>query len=182
MAKVKGSKITSKFAFVKEYYGDQALDSLLASMDDEDARALIAVIEAGWYPQDLYERLLKAICSHLAVGDEAIFTRIGHHSAQHLINSTYKVFQSKDPLRLLKNQAPMHTMMNQPGEMEVSSNGPGHCTIKVASPRSSAVICKCARAFYHKAVELCGVTKVSVTEPKCSGNGDNYCQFEITWK
>src|SRR5688572_28832081 len=158
MTKVKGSKITSKLAFVKEHYGEQALDSLLASQSDDDAQALQGVIEIGWYSQDLYERLLKAISATLAGGDEAIFTRIGHHSAQHLINSTYKVFQAKDPLRLLKNQVPMHSMMNQPGEMAISSNGPGHCTIKVASPRSSPVICQCARAFYHKAVELCGVT------------------------
>ena len=182
MSKVKGSKITSKLAFVRNEYGEAALTAMVRSMEPTDQESLRMVLDTSWYPIELYERVIRAICHTAASGDETVYTRIGYHSAEEVLNNTYKVFRGKNPVDLLNKMVPMHSMMNDPGEMEVRSERDGQCTIKVLKPRSMPVICRVARAFYHRAVELCGGTAVQVSEVHCSGEGESFCQFDIKWQ
>ncbi|MCI0489711.1 MAG: hypothetical protein L0229_24240 [Blastocatellia bacterium] len=182
MSKVKGSKISSKLAFVRDEYGETALIDLIRSLEPADQESLRMVLDTGWYPIELYERVMRAICRTAAAGDEAVYTRIGYHSAEEVLSNTYKVFRGKNPVDLLNKMIPMHSMINDPGEMEVVSERDGQCTIKVLKPRSMPVICQVARAFYHRAVEMCGGMEVQVRETQCSGLGDSFCQFDIKWQ
>jgi predicted hydrocarbon binding protein len=182
MSKVKGTKISSKLAFVKDKFGEEALSNVIASMLVSDQEILHFLLDTGWYPIELYERVLRAICKVAAGGDMSIYSKIGEHSAEHNLNNAYRAFRSKDPIKLLENMVPMHSMLNDPGEMEVIKEQEGRCVIKVTKPRSTNIICRISRAFYQRVVELCGASNVRVLETKCSGRGDEFCQFDISWQ
>lgn len=182
MSQVKGSKISLKLAFVKEHYGEEKLAELIASMDTADRLALKIVLDTGWYGISLYQRLVIAICRICASGDETVYDRIGAHSAQLSLDSVYKVFQAKNPLVALKNMAPLHSLMNDPGEMTVTPGEAGHCVVTVVEPKSIPEICRVARAFYKRTVELCGGNQVVVDHRLCSGNGERFCEFDIRWQ
>lgn len=181
MAKVKGSKISSKFAFVRDEYGEAMVAEVVSSLGPADQEALRMILETGWYPIELYERVMKAICKTAARGNNSVYARIGHHSAEEVLTTTYRIFRGKSPVDLLNNMVPMHSMINDPGEMEVLSEREGQCTIKVIEPRSTETICRVAHSFYERAVQLCGGANVRVREVKCSARGAAFCQFDITW-
>jgi predicted hydrocarbon binding protein len=181
MAKVKGGKISSKLAFVKEAHGQQAVDDLIASLPPDDQGQLRVVLEGSWYAFDLYERLIRAVCQIVGGGDEAIYTKLGYHSAERALKGTYKAFVGKDPIDLVQRSVQMHKMRNDPAEMEVLVDGPTSCVVKVMQPKSTVEICRISKAFYEKAIELAGGRDVHVRETQCTGRGDPVCRFEIGW-
>jgi len=182
MAKVKGGKISSKLAFVKEAYGEAMVEKVLDSMDTAEKSSLKIVLDSGWYPIDLYDRLLLTICDVAAEGDESVYARIGRHSAEKAFTSTYKAFRGKNPGDLVQKMSSMHSMRNDPAEMKVIDQSENHCTVRINQPKSTVTLCKVARAFYIRAIELCDGRGVRVLEPSCSGRGDAYCEFKIDWE
>jgi predicted hydrocarbon binding protein len=181
MTKVKGSKITSKLSYLKSTHGDGAQAHVLAWLSAEDREALGLVLEVGWYPQDLYVRLLTAICETVGGGDERIYTAIGEYSADHQFNHSYRVYRAGDIHETLQNMVPIHAKLNEPGGMEVEIKEPGKATLLVTAPPSDPVICAVSRGFYRRVMHLHGARDVQVVEPTCSGRGARSCRFEIQW-
>lgn len=183
MAKVKGTKITSKLAFVREELGEEAVDQVLATLSEEDRTEVRRTLGIGWYPHELYERLIEAVVYAGAGGDERILDRMGVHTAEVQSRGAYGVyFRSKDPEGLLRSMVPMHSMLNDPGEMSVEPREEGHVTIRVRQPPGSAPVCRLSRAFYRRAVELCGGRNVTVQELECSESDAPACRFEVRWR
>jgi predicted hydrocarbon binding protein len=181
MGKVKGAKITSKFAFIRDNYGEARIDEVVRSMSASDQIDLKLVLDTAWYPIELYDRLVVSICQRLAGGNQIVYQRMGYHSADLAFNTTYRTFRGKSPDDLFEKMLSMHAMRNDPAEMKIVSRETGSCTVRVVQPRSTRALCKLANAFYVRAVELCGQSNVRVKERNCSGLGDDYCQFEILW-
>ena len=181
MVRVKGSKISSKLAFVEKEYGPARRADVVAAMSPEDQEALHLVLEVGWYPQDLYARLLETMGRVLAPGDPTFYSRIGRHTAEHQFSHSYKAYRASDLAQMLQNMVPVHSTLNEPGVMTARMEGPDRAVIVVTQPPSTPTICAVSRAFYQRAFELHGATAVSVSEPECTGTGQAACRFEIRW-
>lgn len=183
MARIKGTKVTSKLAYVRDVHGEDAAQAVLGALPREDRRRVSSVLEIGWYPQELYERLLVALVDGVGGGDERELDRVGAHSAERQSRGAYSVyFRGKNPGDLLEGMPSMHAMLNDPGEMRVERRRDGHVTLLVGSPRGEVHSCRVARAFYRRAVELCGGREVTVREVECSGRDAPACRFEIRWQ
>jgi predicted hydrocarbon binding protein len=182
MTKVKGSKISSKFSYLKDRFGEGAREHVLAWLSGDDRRELGLVLDAGWYPQDLYVRLLMAICETVGRGDEAIYGEIGAYSADHQFKHSYRVYRAFDIAETLRNMVPVHSKLNEPAAMEVPLNEPGKAALVVSAPASDPVICAVSRGFYRRVLELHGAVDVQVRESSCSGVGGRTCRYELQWK
>jgi hypothetical protein len=181
MAKVKGSKINSKFSYLRDRLGDDARGHVLSWLSPEDQQALGLVLDVGWYPQDLYVRLLTAICETVGGGEPAIYGEIGAYSADHQFNHSYRVYRAADLEETLRNMVPIHAKLNEPAAMEVVIEGPGKATLVVTQPPSDPVSCAVSRGFYRRVLELHRVTGIQVVESSCSGLGGACCRFEMRW-
>lgn len=182
MAKVKGTKITSKLAFVKDELGEEAETRVLEALSEEDREAVRTALGLGWYSHELYERVIRAVVDAGAGGDERVLDRMGAHTAEVQSRGAYGVyFRAKDPQGLLESMVPMHSMLNDPGEMALEPQGEGHLSILVRQPEGTPQVCRLSRAFYRRAVELCGARDVTVRELECSGSGAPACRFEVRW-
>ncbi|HMG33323.1 MAG TPA: hypothetical protein VKM94_05240 [Blastocatellia bacterium] len=182
MGRVKGGKISSKIAFIREYYGEEMIQKIVASMTPRDQAELKLILDTAWYSIDLYDRFVVAICDVAASGDSSVYEKIGFHSADLAFSTTYKTFRGKNPTDLFEKTLSMHAMRNDPAEMKVISQQDGACIVRIAQPRSTVALCSLARAFYVRAIELCGQSNVRVRETSCSGRHEAYCQFEIAWQ
>jgi uncharacterized protein (TIGR02265 family) len=182
MSRVKGGKISSKLAFVRDQYGERRIAEVLGIMTAGDREAFAMVLDTQWYNIETYDRLVRAICQTVGEGDETIYEKMGAHSAEQAYATTYRVFRGKDPADLVKKFLNMHSMRNDPSEIEVTSKESGHCTVKVLKPKSTEPLCKMSLGFFARAVELCGGKETRVREARCSARGDQYCQFELTWE
>jgi uncharacterized protein (TIGR02265 family) len=181
MASVKGSKILSKIAFVRDTYGEPAVERVIDSLPEDDRIEVRAAILSGWYPIEMYHRVLDAVAREVAGGDDSVFDRIGEYSAESLFKTVYRGYLHQDPRQVLDNMVPLHSLLNRPGRMEVSMNGGSHCDIRVWAPPVEAPVCRCAAAFYRKVLELCGAGGVRVRESSCQTRGDDCCEFSIDW-
>jgi predicted hydrocarbon binding protein len=179
MANVKGSKLSSKLSFVQQRFGPGAVERVLQVMSASDRAELSNIIDLRWYPFELYDRLLHAITNTNAAGDEAILDQMGAHSADHQLSNIYSAYKRDELVRMFKNMVPMHSHMNDPGRMEVSTAGDATCTITVTEPKSTAAACRVSRAFYRRVAEIAGAKSVRVVEPACTSRGDAACRFEI---
>lgn len=183
MANVKGTKLSSKLGYVRDVHGEEMERAVIAALSEEDRSLVTKILEIGWYPEELYVRLVQAVVDAVAGGDERELDRVGTHAAERQARGAYSVyFRGKDPAGLLEGMAPMHGMLNDPGEMRVERRSNGHVTLLVSSPRGHAQICRVARAFYRRAVELCGGREVAVREVECSGRDAPACRFEVRWR
>ncbi len=180
--KVKGTKITSKLEFVRTVFGPEAVDRLLAALPEQDRAEARGLLEFAWYRQDLYDHVVDTIRTLLAGGDPAVFERMGRYSAEHQLGGSYKASLKPDIVKSLRNQAPVHAMLNDPGRMEVEFPRDGECRLIVSAPKSSAAGCAIARAFYKRALELQGARDIAVLEPRCSAMGAPACEFHLSWK
>ncbi len=179
---VKGAKITSKLAFVRDVYGDDWAQRVLDSLAPEDREQVRTALEIGWHSRALYERVIQAVIDGPGGGDERILDRIGKHNAERQAEGAYAVYyRSQEPLAVLQSMAPMHRMLNRPGAMEVEPQGDRHLTITVTEPSGSPAVCRIAAAFYKRSVELCGAREVTVREVECSGRDGARCRFEVRW-
>jgi predicted hydrocarbon binding protein len=181
MDKVKGGKISSKLAFVREVYGQEMLAKLIDSFPPQDQLQLKIVLETKWYSLDLYEQVILAVCKIAGNGDQAVYAQMGRHSAELAFNGAYRAFRAKNPVDLSRRFVLMHKLRNDPAETEVSVEE-GRCIVKVTKPRSTVEICRVSKAFWERSVELAGGRNVEVREPRCMGRGDLACLFEISWK
>lgn len=183
MAKIKGTKVRSKLEYVRDVHGEEKAQAVLGALPQDQRGRVSSILEIGWYPQDVYERLLEALVDGVAGGDERELDRVGAYSAERQSRGAYSVyFRGKKPADLLEAMAPMHGMLNDPGNMRVERRTDHHVTLWVSSPRGQVHSCRVARAFYRRAVELCGGREVTVREVECSGRDAPACRFEVRWR
>ncbi|HYL99469.1 MAG TPA: hypothetical protein VEZ90_10980, partial [Blastocatellia bacterium] len=101
MARVKGGKISSKLSFVKDNYGPEMVEHVLASLSKADQSDLKLILDTGWYDFELYRRVNEAVCSVAAGGDQSVYVKMGWHSAEVAFGKTYKAFLAKNVKELL---------------------------------------------------------------------------------
>ncbi|MFP3941494.1 MAG: DUF2378 family protein [Thermoanaerobaculia bacterium] len=182
MARVKGTKITSKMEFVRDVFGEEGVQQVLDALGPDERGQVRRALEIGWYDQELYDGLIQAILAGPGDGDERVLDRMGAYSADRQSEQVYSVyFRSRDPRAVIEGMIPMHRMLNDPGEMSVERRGDGHLSLVVQEPPGDPKSCRVARSFYQRAVELCGVDDVTVREVECSGVGAGQCRFEVRW-
>lgn len=182
MDKVKGTKITSKLAYVRDVHGEEMERAVLAALSEEERRQVEGAIDIGWYPIEVYESVVRALVDTVAGGDERELDRAGAYAAERQAGGAYSVyFRDKGPWTVLESMAPMHAMLNRPGEMKVERRAEGHATLLVSAPHGHGQTCRLARAFYRRAVEMCGGREVTVREVECSGLDAPACRFEVRW-
>ena len=183
MSKVKGTKINSKIAFLKEGYSEAVVARVFDSLTPEDRTSMCSLVDLGWYDMDLYEKILDAIVEVAAKGNDQILERMGRYGAEDLSQHAYKVYyRSKDPETVLQKMIPIHSALNDPAEMEVVKRRDRQLSVIVKEPPSTLHHCRVATAFYQRSVELCGVSRAAVEEVRCSAKGDSHCEFVVSWQ
>ena len=180
MSQIKGSKLSSKLEFVRAVYGGPAIDRVIDALPVAERDEMRDIIDLRWYPSEMYDDLVQAICAVLAGGDPAIYDQMGVHTAEHQLSNIYAAFRRQDLIKMIRNMVPMHSHMNTPAHMQVETDEDS-CTIIVDEPKSSTVACRIARAFYRRTAELAGAKGVDVTEETCSSRGDDACRFRVQW-
>lgn len=96
MARIKGSKLTSKLEFLRKVYGDEMVPHVLEALDPEAREALLDVSLLNWYPSELYDWLAAAICRVAARGDETVYDRMGADTAEQQLSGIYAAFRRDD--------------------------------------------------------------------------------------
>lgn len=181
-ARIKGTKIKSKLAFVEGSLGAETLEAVIDHLPPEIREDLRRVLDLGWYPIRLYNQLLEAIVEVAGGGDQAVVDQMGRETAEYQARHAYSVyFRNGDPRALLQAMVPMHSQINQPGRLELVDHGERSLSLLVFEPPTTLLSCRLARAFYQRAMELVGGDSARVIESACRARGDEHCRFDMRW-
>ncbi|MCK4667440.1 hypothetical protein KAU33_11860, partial [Candidatus Dependentiae bacterium] len=80
--KVKGTLISGTMNFIKTYFGESGLKTVIEKLSEEEQKVLeITIPSSMWYPYELYHNLTKATIDHFYDGDIKKARLIGEFTA-----------------------------------------------------------------------------------------------------
>lgn len=181
---VKGAVILARRAFVREEFGEQAWETLLAALPASDRELLGGfVLTASWYPFELNERLDAAIVEHLGDGDKAIFERIGAWSAKKNLGGAHKTFLTPgDPTRFMTMTSRIYDFYYDTGHRVFEPSGPSAGVMTTYDADTiSETDCLTVIGWYKEALKMCGAESVEMSEETCRARGGPHCRYRLEW-
>jgi uncharacterized protein (TIGR02265 family) len=184
MQQIKGAVLKSRLGFVEEHFGKEGLARVLESLPPDDQRLLRIVFTSNWYPFELGKRVDDAIVRVLGGGRTDFFEKLGEASATRNLASLHSGYLSQgDPHAFLAKAPSIYSLYYESGRREYERTGPTSGTLTTYDAETfSAPDCLTVVGWYRKALEMCGVTGVQVSEDECRAKGGSVCRYQISWK
>jgi uncharacterized protein (TIGR02265 family) len=183
--KIKGNILLSRLAFVRERFGEQALEKVVSSLPEEDQTILRGMVSnVGWYAFETGNRLDEAIAAKLAGGNMSIFEQIGAASARQNLTSVHQLLvRPGDPQGFMANTPTVYRLYYDKGRRDYQSSGPtsGVMTTYDAETYSSSD-CATVIGWFKEALSMCGAKDVVINEPICRAKGGEFCRYTINWR
>lgn len=186
--KVKGALLLGRLRYARGL-GAAIARAVLDALPAEER----ALLEGGklqpteWYSAELLARLEWAIAALSAKGNrEAVLVAIGRASADASFGFTGPLRHhagTKDPHALLQELPRVHPDLQGAGPRGYSRAGPHAAVLRaVRTHREGAGDCLTQVGWLKRAIELCGVHDVQVSESACIGRGGSCCEFRCQWR
>ena len=180
--RVKGGALLSRFAFVREQRGEEALARVLARLPETDRTACANILTGGWYPFELNEHIDAAVAAEMGMGED-VFLLMGEKSALQNLSGPHKAMLSTgDPHGLLRRAPQIYQMYYDTGRREYESTGDRKAVLRTYDAETiSRNDCLTVIGWHRKAIEMCGGRDVKVTETHCRANGASHCEYVCEW-
>jgi uncharacterized protein (TIGR02265 family) len=184
MQQIKGTILKSRLAFVEQHWGRGGVERVLASLSDDDQRALKAVLTVKWYPFEIGERLDAAIVEVLGDGRSEVFERLGAASADANLTTLHKQFLSPGKPHVFLGKAPqIYGFYYETGSRSYEQTGESSGVMTTRDAETFSVPdCLTVIGWYRRALEMCGAEGVSIVEDECRARGGEVCRYRIAWK
>jgi hypothetical protein len=188
MAEIKGVQLKGALTFLKEQYGEEAVNAAIGKLGEED-RALLPPVffDSNWYPYDTW-RSLRRIAGMLRTGKEApdLAVTYGKHIAQYLLNGVYRSLVAKDAAKQVGRFSAIHDFFyRDTSTLEVKLLNNSSCMVRYlydydVKPVPST--CLSTMGFWMRVLELSGASSVRATHPRCVCKDEESCEFEYEWR
>ena len=182
---IKGSILESRLQFVKERFGEQAVDRVISALPASDQETLRNPINKdGWYHFQTAQNLDGAIVQVIGKGDARLFEEMGAASAQQNLSGTQKFYLDLGNPQGFMLRAPLiyHVYYNK-GWRDYKPTGPttGVMTTYEAETYSTAD-CMTVMGWYKQALSMCGANDAVIVEETCRARGGDYCRYLVSWR
>jgi uncharacterized protein (TIGR02265 family) len=183
--KIKGNILLSRLAFVRQHFGDAALEKVISSLSHGDQVLLRGMIgNVGWYSFDVGRRLDEAIVRELGGGDSKVFEEIGAASARTNLSTVHKLSITRGNPQAFLSQAPViYSLYYDTGRREYQRTGPNSGVLTTYDAESfSAADCLTVVGWYKEALRMCGARNVEIVEENCRALGGEFCRYNVRWE
>jgi hypothetical protein len=183
MGEIRGIMLSAWVSFLKERYGNEAVNGGIAKLGPQDKLQMEKpILDSSWYPIEttrLLSKLQTVLDSKADVSLES-----GRYMAEYVFTGVYRMFLAHDPLTQGKKivQASNYFYRGV-HKLEVDATGPASCTVRyrLAQGKPSTATCNTRKGWWARALELAGATSVTISHPQCRARGDEVCQFLMEW-
>ncbi|MCP4652656.1 MAG: hypothetical protein GY858_04655 [Candidatus Omnitrophica bacterium] len=184
-ATVKGNQIKITIDFLKENFGDNALDKLFVHMDQRIKRILSRpILDISRIPETAFSQLIVTAEKVFGSKNYRLSRDIGHYLAHKSVPKFYQIFiKLGDPFFVIKRSQSFWKTIHNTGTLVFEATGPNSTTGQFkdfACPQKE--FCSLLLGYFGAVCEMCGYTPISVVETKCICEGDDFCEFAISWK
>jgi uncharacterized protein (TIGR02265 family) len=183
LQQVKGSVLKSRLAFVEDHFGAEGVSRVLASLGEEDQKALRMILTVKWYPFELGKRLDSAIVQVLGGGKTEFFERLGVASADKNLTTLHHGFLTEGKPHAFLAKAPaIYSLYYETGLREYQQTGESQGVLTTYDAETfSTADCLTVVGWYRRALEMCGARQVLVVEDECRARGGAVCRYQVSW-
>ncbi len=172
----------SKLEFVKEKYGNEGLDRMLARMKElgYDGPTRIDEIKLmRWYPFEHNLLFLKAFRD--LFGDSA-YRRMARGAPGREKSINMFIGWSRSPEKIIQGvESYWHKFFNF-GTLRGEMLGTGHARLVGRGIYSGELFCEFLTEYYAGLLEYIGARGVEVKKLKCEGQGADRCLWDVRWR
>lgn len=181
---VRGNILRARAAFVRETFGEDSWQKVLAEVPEQDRKILKGIITHGaWYPFEISVRLDEAIVRVVGGGETKVFEELGRASARENLSTVHARFlDPPDPQELLKKSPMIYQFYYDVGHRTYEQTGPKSGVLTTHDAETFSVPdCATVIGWHKQALELVGAHDVTIVESQCRARGAPTCRYEISW-
>lgn len=182
---IKGLILHAREEFVKEHFGEDAWESVLEALSEEDRAVLRDIVITGkWYPFEVGEHLDHAIVEVLGGGDESVFEEVGAKSATRSLTKVHKSFLTPgDPQAFMRKADMIYKFYYDTGRREYEETGMKSGVLTTYDAETySGPDCLTVIGWYKEALKMCGARNVKAVEEECRAKGGSCCRYRFSWE
>jgi hypothetical protein len=183
MARVKGTAVLSSLRYVRERFGEESLERVLAALPTGDALLRGGLLASSWYPMPALLRFMQEAERQLGAQEPNLVLNMGRASCDYGVTGVYKVFfKVGSPEFIIGRAARVFSSYYDTGKIEVVASRDGHAAVEVSGLEGSAPqFCERIYGWMQRTLELAGARNLRSSHPSCVHRGDAVCRFEGNW-
>lgn len=179
----KGSTLLSTLAFVAESAGEEALARAIATLGDEDRRAIAGLHATDEVEFALLCRLWHAVDAVLGATRPDWPERSGEFSIESTGTRLYGgIVRKASPLEFLNQGVSLFQLYYRPGDMQVVETADDRAVLRlVGFDHDEPIFCRRQTGGLACALAIAGGHETSVAHVRCALEGDAFCEWELRW-
>ncbi len=183
MARVKGTAVQSSMRYVRERFGEEALQAVIAALPAPDGAELPGLLASSWYPMESFLRFMQEAKRQLGAGEPQVVRNMGRASCDYGVTGVYKIFFKLGSPEFLISKSPrVYSSYYDSGRLTVTESRDGRAVAEITGLDGGAPeFCERMLGWMERTVELAGGKRVRPAHPACVHRGDAVCRFEGDW-
>jgi hypothetical protein len=182
--RVKGSLMAARPRYLREHWGQTAVDQVVASVGD-DARPLLTneVLPFRWYPMALMAEIDRAIIEGPMQGDVSRMKAFGSEIARYDLPTLYKMlFRFGTPSFVVKRLNIAYATYIDGGRVQIEVPAREQARVTLHDAVLPNYLCTHGiSGWITAALELSGANHVQVEESQCLHEGAPRCCWDSHW-
>ncbi len=179
--RVRGSVLLSSAAFVRQRFGPEAHERVVARLRPEHQAAFTADLREGsWKPVEAVDAYMEAARRLLAPGDASFFREMGRFAGEQARRSVFAsmVRDAETAARMLPT---MGRVVADQGRAEVVQAGPGELRARISGFPTTPALCE-RRVGAYEALFGSAEAPVEASETACVLQGSPWCEIRVVWR
>jgi len=186
VAKVKGVQARAIFVFLKNRFGEEAVNAAIEALPAH-VRQLWpqTLLDSSWYSYDILKPI-RGISRLLApAGGDELAIEMGKFIADYTLGGLYRSLLEKNPQKQVEKFSWVHDFFYQDSQkIETATLGSTSCVVRYRyeqGVRPARSTCASTLGFWTRAIELSGGANVNGEHPKCVIDAQDCCEFVLSW-
>jgi hypothetical protein len=184
MAKVKGTAIQSSLRYVRERFGEEALQAVLAALPAADSADLSGALASSWCSMESLLRFMQEAKRQLGPREPDVLRNMGRASCDYGVTGVYKVFfRVGSPEFIIGRATRVFSSYYDTGRIAVVESRDGRAVVEVTGLEGSTPeFCERIYGWMSRTLELAGAKGLKSAHSLCVHRGDPVCRFEGDWE
>jgi hypothetical protein len=184
MAQVKGTAVIASLRFVREQFGEEGLERVLAALPDEDRSAFDAnLLASSWYPMPALLHFMEETQKQFEAQEPEVLRKMGRRSADYGLTTVYKIFfKVGSPEFIVRKASRVFGSYYDTGEMVQVENAPGRAVVELKGFAGAPQYCARIFGWMERTMVLAGARNLKSSHSSCVHRGDQVCRFEGNWE
>jgi predicted hydrocarbon binding protein len=181
------SKKGLSFVAVRDYVLDRSgrahWAAAVARLPKEDGEIIEGVVGVGWYPLDLFARVLRAVDREIGTGDLSTIAPMGRFEAERDVPTIHRVLlKMVRPAFIVEKMAELWPRYNSTGRLVVRRLGAKAVDVTLDDWSDDEALCASIQGYSERALQLAGARQLRLAQTACKARGAPACVFHAAWE